>query len=80
MADPAFGSGLGFDSNNDGAFDSTDDEYLEFVNDMATSFDISGYTITDLGLTKHTFAASTVLSAGQAIVVFGGGTPTGSFA
>lgn len=79
MADPASGGGFGFDSNNDGTFGSADDEYLEIVNNMATTFDISGFTITDLGSTRHTFAASTVLSAGQAIVVFGGGTPMGTF-
>ena len=74
MADPT-----GFDSNNDGLFDATDDEYIEIVNNMVTSFDISGFKVKDSIATVHTFAASTILNPGQAMVVFGGGTPTGTF-
>ena len=64
-----------FDSNFDGSFDSVDDEYVEFVNDMAVSLDISDWTVDDGGGLKHTFASGTILSPGQALVLFGGGTP-----
>ncbi len=41
--------------------------------------DIENWTINDgVGL-RHTFVGSTVVADGQAVVVFGGGTPTGTF-
>lgn len=64
-----------FDSNFDGSFDIVDDEYLEFVNDMAVSLDISDWTVDDGAGLKHTFGSGTILSPGQALVLFGGGTP-----
>lgn len=74
MADPG-----GFDSNNDGDFNTTQDEYIELVNNMTTSLDISGYKVKDSTTTRHVFAASTILAPGQALVLFGGGTPDGTF-
>jgi len=76
-ADPA--SGISGDANGDGTRDSTDDEFVEIVNTGSTAVDISGFTLSDLSGLRHTFAAGTVIQPGQAIVVFGGGTPTGSF-
>lgn len=72
------------DANNDGTRDALDDEFLEFFNNSNSSLDISGYKIYDSnalgsGTPRHTVPANTVLSPNSAYVVFGGGTPTGSF-
>lgn len=47
-------------------------EFVEVVNGSASSVDISGWQISDAASVRHTFAANTVLAAGEAIVVFGG--------
>ncbi|MGB7923032.1 MAG: lamin tail domain-containing protein, partial [Pyrinomonadaceae bacterium] len=68
------------DANHDGVRDSSDDEFVELANAQATAVNISGWTIRTLSLTgtsetlRHTFAPSTTLPAGDAVVVFGGGT------
>ncbi|PYE85979.1 ExeM/NucH family extracellular endonuclease [Pseudoroseicyclus aestuarii] len=77
LADPA--SGLDGDANGDGTRDATDDEFVEIVNTGDTPLDLSGMTISDAVQVRHVFAQGTTLAAGEAIVVFGGGTPTGSF-
>lgn len=76
-ADPA--SDISGDANGDGVRDATDDEFVEIVNTAAFDVDISGFTISDGVGVRHTFAAGTTLAAGAAIVIFGGGTPTGAF-
>ena len=69
----------GGDANRDGTLDFSQDEFIEFLNVSDDSFDLSGYEIHDgVGL-RHVFSAGTLLAAGRAIVVFGGGTPAGSF-
>ncbi|MBI4575251.1 MAG: lamin tail domain-containing protein [Planctomycetes bacterium] len=55
----------------------TQEEFVELVNASAASADISGWVLSDGFAARHTFAQGTVLPAGQAIVVFAGGTPTG---
>ena len=72
------------DANGDGVRDANDDEFVEFVNSSETSLDISGYMLFDAdrlasNTPNHEFPSNTVLSPGQAVVVFGGGTPNGSF-
>jgi hypothetical protein len=72
------------DANSDGDRDANDDEFVEFVNSSANSLDISGYKLYDsdrlaANTPNHEFPTNTVLSPGQATVVFGGGTPNGSF-
>lgn len=72
------------DANNDGTRDALDDEFLEFFNNSNSSLDISGYKIYDAnalgtGIPRHVVPANTILSPNSAFVVFGGGTPTGSF-
>ncbi|HEU4561349.1 MAG TPA: lamin tail domain-containing protein [Longimicrobium sp.] len=47
-------------------------EFVEIVNIGGTSISIAGWTISDGGGLRHTFAAGTTLAAGKAIVVFGG--------
>lgn len=73
LADPAG------DANGDGTTDTGDDEFLEFVNTGNSNLDISNWTIEDALNTTHTFDDPTILKPMQAIVVFGGGTPTGDF-
>jgi len=75
LADPNGPGAADFDANADGTFSSTQDEYIEFVNDMATALDISGWTVDDAVANRHTFAAGTILAPGQAFVLFGGGSP-----
>ncbi|MCK5878773.1 MAG: lamin tail domain-containing protein, partial [Holophagae bacterium] len=77
QADPA--ADITGDANGDGVRDSGDDEFVELVNVSAGDIDISGWTLADGYSVRHIFPASTVLSSGCAIVVFGGGTPTGTF-
>lgn len=67
------------DANGDGSTDSDDDEFLEFVNTGTADLDISDWTIEDSNSTTHTFENPTVLKPNQAVLVFGGGTPTGKF-
>ncbi len=77
LADPA--TGILGDANGDGLSSSTQDEFVELVNSSDTDLDISGWLISDSISTTHVFPTGTVLSPGAAIVVFGGGTPTGEF-
>lgn len=76
-ADPAFG--LAGDANGDGVRDAFDDEFVEIVNDTGADVDFGGWTLSDSLQVRHTFAEGTVVAADCAIVIFGGGSPTGSF-
>ena len=79
LADPP--DGLAGDANHDGVRNSAQDEFVELVNTTARDIDLSGYQLQTRGssgptdILRHRFAAGTVLPAGTAIVVFGGGTP-----
>jgi beta-lactamase superfamily II metal-dependent hydrolase len=75
-ADP---DATGGDANGDGSVSSTQDEFVELINTRYSPFDISGYTLSDGNGVRHTFPANTVIPAREAVVVFSGGTPTGSF-
>ncbi len=76
QADPDAQNG---DANGDGVADTSQDEFVEIYNDSTDPLDISGWTLADGAAVRHTFAPGTVLGGCKAIVVFGGGTPTGSF-
>lgn len=76
-ADPA--SDLTGDANGDGVRSSGDDEFLEIVNTTGATGDISGWTISDGFGLRHVFPSGTVIAPRNAIVIFGGGTPTGAF-
>ncbi|MEQ8547934.1 MAG: lamin tail domain-containing protein [Cyclobacteriaceae bacterium] len=79
-ADPA--ADLAGDANGDGTRSASDDEFIEFVNAGNSSLDISGWQVLDTNsqvLQRHVFPANTILEPGGAIVVFGGGVPTGDF-
>ncbi len=67
------------DANGDGIRDNLEDEFLEFFNNSGVVLDLSGYTISDAAQLRHTFPASTIVPPNGVIVVFGGGTPTGTF-
>jgi hypothetical protein len=71
LADP-----IGIDANNDGTLNTGQDEFIELVNLDGTSYDLTGYTISDATGVNHTFGAVTI-PAGGSVVIFGGGTPTG---
>ncbi len=76
QADPDSTNG---DANGDGTSDTSQDEFIEIYNNGPDAVDISGWTLSDAVGVRHTFAANTIIDTCKAIVVFGGGTPTGSF-
>ncbi|MFE8071715.1 lamin tail domain-containing protein [Marinobacteraceae bacterium S3BR75-40.1] len=73
LADPA--SGLAGDANGDGIRSSSQDEFVEILNDGDTVLDLSGALLSDSVKVRHEFSAGTILQPYQAIVVFGGGDP-----
>jgi uncharacterized protein (TIGR03437 family) len=78
LSDPP--DGLAGDANHDGVRDSASDEFIELVNSTTRDLDLSGYQLQSRSTTantdtvRHRFTSGTVLSAGTALVVFGGGT------
>ncbi len=67
------------DANGDGDIDRTDDEFVELVNAGDAAADLSGWLLVEtdlLGVPRHVFPEGTRLAPGEAIVVFGGGTPS----
>ena len=79
LADPP--TGIAGDANHDGVRDGTQDEFVELVNGTAGELiSLSNWTIrtrppgSTTETTRLTFALGTSLPAGEAIVVFGGGT------
>jgi hypothetical protein len=86
LFDPAgaLATDLEGDANGDGTRDSAQDEFIEFYNNSNAPLDISGYKVYDAsGLTntapRHIFPAATIIPANSFLVLFGGGTPTGTF-
>jgi predicted extracellular nuclease len=75
-ADPDSTAG---DANGDGVANFSDDEFVEIVNVSGAAQDISGWTLADGFNVRHTFPAGTVIPDGCGLVLFGGGTPSGSF-
>lgn len=83
LYDPS-NSGLEGDANGDGAYAQNEDEFIELVNLSSQNLDMSGFTIFDdenlaINSPNHTIPSGTILAPGKALVIFGGGTPTGSF-
>lgn len=82
LYDPS-NSGLDGDANGDGTYSQDDDSFVEIYNSSTSSFDMSGYQIwddtTSGGTIQYTFPTNTSVPAQEAVVVFGGGTPTGPF-
>ena len=75
--DPA--SDITGDANGDGTRDAIADEFIELINNGSSAFDLSGYYLTDSeepnSAARHIFPEGTIVDAGQAVVVFGGGIP-----
>jgi hypothetical protein len=77
--------GLTGDANGDGATDKYEDGFIEFFNNTNVARNLSGYTISDIDIAtqtstvRYTFPEGTILSGKKALVIFGGGTPTGTF-
>lgn len=76
QADP---DAINGDANGDGTVDTSEDEFIEIYNNSADLLDISGWTVSDAVGVRHTFVPGTTLDGCRAIVVFGGGSPTGAF-
>ncbi len=74
--DPA--SDIKGDANGDGIRDALADEFAELFNSNP-DIDISGYTLSDATQLRHTFPPGTLLKSKKSIVVFGGGSPNGTF-
>lgn len=78
LADPPRGERG--DANGDGIRDASADEFVEIVNTGTTPLCLAGWTLSDSsGLRRHLFPLGLELRPGKAIVIFGGGVPTGSF-
>ncbi len=78
LADPP--DGVGGDANGDATRDASDDEFVELVNRGETPLCLSGWSLGDAEDTeRHVFPLGRALAPGRALVVFGGGVPTGTF-
>lgn len=77
LFDPA--NDLPGDANGDGTRDANQDEFIEFFNNSNSPLDLSGYSVSDAASLRHVFPANTIIPANGVIVLFGGGTPTGTF-
>lgn len=76
LADPDTFTG---DANGDLVVDAQDDEFIEIVNATGATVDLSGWRLEDRFYLRHIFPSGTLLADGCAVVVFGGGKPTGIF-
>jgi hypothetical protein len=67
------------DTNCDGLITGTYDEFVELVNVSSKVLDLTGVTIADSVVTRHTFApgmtGSMMLEPGKSVVVWTGGAP-----
>jgi hypothetical protein len=78
LADPPDGSAG--DLNADGVRDPSDDELVRIVNAGTTSICLAGWSLGDASEPeRHVFPLGDALAPGRALVVFGGGVPTGDF-
>ena len=70
------------DANGDGIYEQEEDAFIELVNIGDAPIDLSGYQIwDDLSSDQERFIIppNTILEEKKALVIFGGGTPTGDF-
>jgi hypothetical protein len=78
LADPP--DGAAGDANGDGVRDASDDEFVELVNRGTTPICLAGFALGDAAKPeRHVFPLGRALAPGAALVVFGGGVPTGEF-
>lgn len=67
------------DANGDGTPSENQDEFVELLNATGSPIDVSLATLSDNASVRFTFPSGTVIPAGEAAVVFGGGSPSGEF-
>ena len=78
LADPPRGNRG--DANVDGVRDASTDEFVEIINTSVNPLCLTGWTLSDAsGKLRHLFPLGAELRPGKALVIFGGGVPTGSF-
>lgn len=77
MADPP--DGPAGDANGDGARDSAQDEFIEVINRTGEPVDVGGCSLSDADNIRFTFPTDTIIPAGEAAVIFGGGAPAAEF-
>lgn len=77
LADPA--NNITGDANGDGVINTTQDEFVEIVNNTGETVNISGWTLSDAIGVRHVFPIGSVIPHQGAVVVFAGGNPTGTF-
>ncbi len=63
------------DANGDGRVGMYQDEFVELVNVSEHDVDLTGWSVADSVMTRAVFPEQTVLQAGHALLVFGGGSP-----
>lgn len=74
---PSPAMGLSGDANCDGVRGAVDDEFVELVNVSDDCISLENVAVrTATGDTRVTFDATVTLAAGEALVLFGGNTPT----
>jgi hypothetical protein len=83
LYDPS-NSALDGDANGDGVYAHNQDEFIELINNSSKPVDLSGFKVFDAsGLAannpNHTIPAGTIIQPQKALLIFGGGTPTGTF-
>jgi hypothetical protein len=83
LYDPS-NTGLDGDANGDGVYAQNQDEFIELINYSSKPVDLSGFKIFDAGglasnTPNHLIPNGTILQPQKALVIFGGGTLTGSF-
>jgi len=83
LYDPSNSALLG-DANGDGVYVQDEDEFIELLNTGSQPLDVSGWKVYDASalssaMPRHVFPAGSVIPSGTALVLFGGGTPSGSF-
>lgn len=76
LADPPDEGG---DANCDGERVADEDEYVEVVNVSDRDLSLAGITISDTVSVRHTFGSLAEIRAGEAVLIFGGGSPDCDF-
>ncbi len=78
LADPGTGA-TALDANQDGAFDSSDDEFVEIVNVSTSVLKLDGIAYSDGGTKTFAIPAGTCLAPDQALLIFGKYANSGNF-
>lgn len=83
LYDPS-NTGLAGDANGDGRYAQNEDEFIEFINLSSKSVNLGGCKVFDsgnllTGTPNHLIPDNTIVPSGGCLLVFGGGTPTGTF-